>query len=417
MRSQYVKVSITALVIGLAPAAASAAQYTFERVSEVVPRAVGVWRPIPSINNYGEIAFYSDLASTPGVIGLYTGTPSGVTPIVELPAGQQFGDLPVINNASQVSFEVVGFSFFMGYAPGLYVGTTTGLDPVLTAPFPEHAAFAKRHSIADDGTVSFASQRGGDPGLGGTLADPEKLIYLAREGNLLQVDSLVKDGPVIFNGIERTALSDGGILAYSWQSGDFLSEQIVRVHDDDRTVIASVSTLEGDLGSFAVNDNGRVAYVMTLDALSLQSSLQLGNSDSTTLIATAGSHESFTSFLDVSLNNLGDVAFWAGTDDLAHGIFTGADPLSDVVVRMGDMLDGSEITQILFGGNGLNDAGQIAFYAEFTDGSAAQYIATPVAVPEASTFIMAATGLVAFLLIRMARNPVDRGKSNTVSPH
>jgi len=83
--------------------------------------------------------------------------------------------------------------------------------------------------------------------------------------------------------------------------------------------------------------------------------------------------------LAVSDNGL--FAFTGTTDDGHAGIYTGADPVDDLVISIGDTLFGSTITDFRLFMEGINDAGQIAFLARFADGTQRLLRADPVTEP------------------------------------
>ena len=72
------------------------------------------------------------------------------------------------------------------------------------------------------------------------------------------------------------------------------------------------------------------------------------------------------------------------------GIFVGPNPATDTVIKEGDALDGSVVTFLRTGQRALNDAGQIAFYAELANGRRGIYVFTPVPEPG---LVLAAAGL------------------------
>ncbi len=98
-----------------------------------------------------------------------------------------------------------------------------------------------------------------------------------------------------------------------------------------------------------------------------------------------------------AINNLGMVAFVATLDTGGRGIFTGADPVADKVIRVGDALDGSTVSILRFFIHGLNDGGQLAFRAGLADGRSGVYRADPVVqqvIPEPTTVTLLVIGLV-----------------------
>jgi len=97
------------------------------------------------------------------------------------------------------------------------------------------------------------------------------------------------------------------------------------------------------------------------------------------------------------INNQGDVAFPAILDSEIQGIYTGPDPLANVVIDNNEPLFGSQILTFAFTG-GLNDAGQIAFTAFMEGGRKVIVRADPLAVlPEPSTLLFLGFGLVSLI--------------------
>ncbi len=63
------------------------------------------------------------------------------------------------------------------------------------------------------------------------------------------------------------------------------------------------------------------------------------------------------------------MAFRADLTVSGKGIFVGPDPVVNKVILTGDSLNGSTVTNLSFSKKGLNNLGQIAFYAELADGT------------------------------------------------
>ena len=83
------------------------------------------------------------------------------------------------------------------------------------------------------------------------------------------------------------------------------------------------------------------------------------------------------------------VAFY----DSEYGIFTGPDLLADKVIATGDPLAGSTVTDVFSFRNGLNDSGQVAFYAQLDDGRSGIFRADPVPEPGSLTMLCAFVAL------------------------
>ena len=101
------------------------------------------------------------------------------------------------------------------------------------------------------------------------------------------------------------------------------------------------------------------------------------------------------------LNDRGRLVFEAGLDGQDTGIFTGPDPDRDAVVRVGDLLNGS--TVIGTGLGGINDAGQVAFWAILADGSSGIFRADPLVPEPAALTTLLGAGVALFARRRRAR--------------
>jgi hypothetical protein len=116
----------------------------------------------------------------------------------------------------------------------------------------------------------------------------------------------------------------------------------------------------------------------------------------TTIADTTGEFSSFQAYPAISNN--GTVAFMAALKSGGFGIFTGSNSSTGKVITSGDQLFGSSVTFVSTFSQSINNSGQIAFYASLADGRSGVYVASP--VPEASTLVLLATGLLALIIMR-----------------
>jgi hypothetical protein len=73
------------------------------------------------------------------------------------------------------------------------------------------------------------------------------------------------------------------------------------------------------------------------------------------------------------------------------GIYSGSDIVEDLIVGIGSQLDGSTVVDFRFGRNGLNDHGDVTFFANLADGRQGVYVAH---IPTPAGLSILMTGLV-----------------------
>jgi hypothetical protein len=86
------------------------------------------------------------------------------------------------------------------------------------------------------------------------------------------------------------------------------------------------------------------------------------------------------SFSDVSpygINEEGTVALFAQLEAGGAGFFITSDAVTNKVIATGDALFGSTVTSLYGQTNGLNNSGQLSFYAALADGTEGIFRADP----------------------------------------
>jgi hypothetical protein len=147
----------------------------------------------------------------------------------------------------------------------------------------------------------------------------------------------------------------------------------------------SVATLIDSSGPFssfrgtAINDSNTVAFLADLDAGGSGIFTSSGGAI-TTVADTSGPFSSF-GVESTAINDSGTVAFLANLDAGGAGIFTGLDSVVDQVIATGDLLFGSTVTSLSFSKTGLNNSGQVAFFARLANGTEGIFRANPVSEP------------------------------------
>jgi hypothetical protein len=233
-------------------------------------------------------------------------------------------------------------------------------------------------AINDAGTVVFHMQNN---------TTGEQAIFTGTGGPLTRVvDNL--GGPYVSFG--DPVINTGGSVAFlaGLSTG---GAGIFRVSGGQT---ATIATNVEDGGSFtllrssslSINAKGTVAFAAQRDAG--LSGIYTGNGGPlTTVVDNKGPYQDFFghSFLGaVGIDGQGTVVFGAGSMSGTQGLFSGPDPLADKVIGLNDMLDGARVNYLTFYPNGMNDRGQIAFFASLSDGRQGIFRADPASVPEPS---------------------------------
>ncbi|MBI2827020.1 MAG: PEP-CTERM sorting domain-containing protein [Planctomycetia bacterium] len=379
--------------------------------------------PVPATNDSGQVAFVAGTLPAPRTSGIWAGAPTALAPVgqtgehapgtpdgVTFGGSEIFGDattfgVPSLNSSGQVAFTAFlegqgvtegqnDFGIWMNGPRGLTLvarwgdqaeGAPAGV--VYSMPDSLHPEDFARAEINAAGQVAF---RGKMVGIGGGEA-----IWAGAPGQL-------------------------GIVA--------------RAGAPAPGVLGSVNFKE--LWQPLLNRAGNVAFIAALDDPSSLTGIWAGAPGNLTLVARQGDHAPGTpagvDFGDLSItlggvpgdlqpnapviNAQGQVAFLDDElSDSSAGIWA-TDLLGNLVkiVRTGEPLevapgDFRMVSGLQFAGfsgnedgraSGFNDLGQVAFRAEFTDGTAGIFISNAVAaVPEPGTLALAVLGA-AILFVR-----------------
>ena len=356
--------------LSTAPAAA-AEGYSFVGVP-----VANVPRQKPSINNLGRVSFRGG-----GVFvsdGL-TATRVAAAGAGGLGANVAFDGSTWINDAGQVAFGTRLDGIFRADPGGTSVLIADSTDQL-----PGYT-FSREPAVNNAGVVAFVA------GPTGTSTTDARLL-VGSGGPVTQLAALgVYD---LGDGKPEPDINDAGVISIQARNVGTAREGTYLVGSDGTMspVATSTNRLQ-NYGGPAVNQAGHV-LLSDLNTGELKSGIA---GALTVRASTAGPYSAFGGFSGrdggASINDLDQIAFRAYLDPYSegrYGIFTGPNPLTDTVIRTGDVLNGSTITFLDLGQSGLNNAGQIAFYAEFASGASGVFIATPVPEPSVG---LAATGL------------------------
>jgi hypothetical protein len=262
----------------------------------------------PSINDSDEIAYFrrigttaqyelvKDASGSETILATTLGSP-GISTVKP-------SYLPSLNNAGRAVY-VSGVGEKVAVAP---IGTT------LTPP----ANYVTPASMNDGDVIAFAAP---DP------SSNKAGLYRGSTTPLLQDGDAISGGTIVFNFLQRPGVNNAGTMAFKgrFDVGDVQGPNGVFTTDGHSVTLVGTSPLD----RFSLNESGSVAY----------------------------------------RKNLG------GTGD---GVYLGRPGLIDQeVIGPGDALDGSTFTGGFIWEESLNNLGQVAFYAFLADGRRGVYVATP----------------------------------------
>ncbi|MGL4498847.1 MAG: PEP-CTERM sorting domain-containing protein, partial [Planktothrix sp.] len=186
-----------------------------------------------------------------------------------------------------------------------------------------------------------------------------------------------------------TSLNNQGNLAFASTYKDLSVPSPYRQISltDENSITSVMADIDFPQVHLAINDHKEIVFASPISNDQGNGIFSLKNGAITNLVNYDGL---FSRFESVDINNHGLVAFGATLDTGTKGIFIGADPFADKVITVGDSLFGSTITNLsFFGDKGLNDQGQIAFYATLADGTSGIFRADPSkkSVPEPTSVL------------------------------
>ncbi len=351
---------------------AEAASFTFTKIADTSGPLNSIFSRIsgtgPSINSEGTVAFAANLS--PEIFGIYTGSGGFTSTITQGPSSAVSFYNPVINDSDTVAYGVrISGPRAIG---SLNVQTSNG-DVITIDRFDSRLRTSYSPVINNAGTVAFSATSQGSPAPGVFLFSQDISI---SSGNSTTTIARTSDG--FFSRLGNPALNDSGTVAFwgdpvAGGSGIFTSSG------------GSVATLIDSSGPFssfrgtAINDSNTVAFLADLDAGGSGIFTSSGGAI-TTVADTSGPFSSF-GVESTAINDTGTVAFLANLDTGGAGIFTGLDSVVDQVIATGDSLFGSTVTSLSFSKTGLNNSGQVAFFARLANGTEGIFRANPVSEP------------------------------------
>jgi hypothetical protein len=386
MRACLMTCVAASLFLGLpASAAADSINYDFTLIA-TTNNSFSSLGSDPAINAGGVVAFSGNLGSE---FGIYTGNGGPATLRV---SSYSYGDASttIENLVGRASINAWGtlvnwFSNITEYRFGGHavVFVSEGIESTSgyaydygsndTTP-SQFTAFGQTPSVNNKNQAAFEA----DLTTGGSG------IFTGSGGP----PTLIADTSAQFSGLGGApAINDAGQVSFNadLQAG---GSGIFSGTPAALTTIADTSGPFSGFGVSAINKAGTIAFRADLKA----GGQGIFTGDGQTLTTIADTTGPFASFEDAAAINInGTVAFLADLQAGGKGLFT-VDPglPAQAVMATGASLFGSAVTGLGFVRDGLNDAGQLAFWAQLADGRQVIAVATP--LPNASAAVMTYPG-------------------------
>ena len=316
--------------------------------------------PGVSINSAGVVAFRA--AENNLVSGVYCGSGGAITQVADNDVGSSlisFLGTPSINSSNQVAFK----ASLDATTTGIFRGDGEPLTTIATTSPGGFGGLSEKPSINASGNVAFLTSPSGIyVGAGGALTP----IYVSGDGMGVEPvsDPALNDmGQVAFGG---TALGASGI------------------HRGSGGAVTTIA----DTNSGFFTGIGDASMTGTTDSVAWWSYTATGQGifrgtggAAMTVADNLGPFSEFSIYGDPAPSATG-TAFFASLDAGGHGLFTGADPVADKVIQVGDSLLGSTVAGFVpLARSSMNDSGQIGFVAYLANGDVVVARANPLSAP------------------------------------
>jgi hypothetical protein len=385
-----------ALVLNL-PSEEAKAQYHFSIVAKTGDMIGGrllsdIWCDNPSINNAGTVVYLGSWGwQNPTIL-----TQNGVV----VTQGDTIGGkkLDLLANPSLSDTGVVAFHGTYSGGSGVFTQNSLVTKTGDTISGLTLTGFGSWCSVNAAGSIEFDADYSGGSGAftqNGVIAKTGDIIggHTLTRFTDLGDRRMNNAGDVVFQADYQTDLPGHPEV---W--GIFSRDRVIAVPGD---TIAGIQIIGFHNGPF-LNDAGTVAFC----AITASGGAAIFTQDS--IIAKPGDIIGGLTLTNVgcdpALNDMGTVVF-GGAFSGGLGLFT----QHGVVAKTGDVIDGKTISAFTYMGTGtahasVNDFGDIAFYAEFSDGSKGIILAQLVPEPTTSTlFGTCAASLFLYVLRRRNR--------------
>ena len=326
----------------------------------------------PSLNNQGEVAFFS--YTDDSVAGIYKTDGQTLVTIVDdtgeysfWGGGMSLASMPAVSDNGYVAF----FAYTDSFEHGVYKGNG-GPITVVAQTGSGYVSIFDNPGVNVAGMLVFYC-----------TPDSNSEAIVAADGT--QTITIADDSGSFGWFYESNDINDNGLAAFLAGGGSG-ADYFDGIFTDDGpggASLVTVAVLDDGYTSFgtsiSMNNDGVVAF--TAETVASGSGVFKG--DGTFVETVAAENDGFFFFDQPAINNNGVVAFLADNYGYSTGIYTGPDWMSgeDRVIETGQDLFGSVVTSIDFFHFGINDLGQVAFHYVLDDGREGIALATPVSNP------------------------------------
>ena len=325
----------------------------------------------PSINDSGTIALFGTLDN--GDRGIFTFDNDTLTPVVrDSELDEEFGSLGEnisLNNNGSLVYTVENLDPSSGFGTIDLRLNQNGLMTTLDSLSRNVRLFQRYNNfVVNDNDIVVANTFSGAPRI--SVRDLE-LFFPDGTSERIADGGAVTGGGLDFDRLGIEDINNQNIVAYT--ATNFAEDDTSIYTTDGRVIPLSTAELGGgtldNQKDIVINDSGTIL----INIVQPTGEGELLQSTAEDTLNTLVSTDVFDSFGEVALNNEGQIAFGAVLDDGTEGIFTGVDAERDRLIAVGDSLSGSEVVDLEFDSEGLNNSGTISFQAELADGTIGIY--------------------------------------------
>ena len=332
---------------GLMPslaAQAPAPSYTYTVIADVT-NCFNIGAPV--LNNEGEAAFVANCGAPIGPGGVVVRRGDGGGPLAEIytfgPSSTFGVPEPVIsiNDTGAVAFPGWTGSSSGGLRSAILVGNGGPVDTVVDTDLHTQFKQVGRPSINNSGAVAFMAV---------TTTTGYDSVVVATGGSFLTVAGPGSFSPSIgtLTGAREPTLNNNGVVT-------FLGQGVSNFAHFTGNGGALTTIVVGLSGSFnGINDLGRVAFLTNTGAV------QIGDGGPLRTVVPPGTLLGLGG--TTAINEASLVVFGAQLPSGPHGVFIGPNPITDTVVKVGDVIPGfGTVITVGVGEEAINDLGQVAF--------------------------------------------------------